>query len=205
MADPHRIESVETLREMFGEPSPIASGKVWPVLEPAARAFIAHAPFVVMATADAAGNVDVSPKGDHPGFVAVEDERTLLLPDRKGNKLVFGLQNILANPRVAQIFMIPGTNETLRVNGAAELTRDPAVCARLVARGQPALLAVRVSVEQCFFHCPKAFLRASLWKPETWVDYRVSFGEIFAPKYGGDAAMARQIDEALEKDARDNL
>ena len=205
MADPHRITDVETLREMLGAPSPIAQSKVWPTLEPSAQAFIAHAPFAFLATADATGRVDVSPKGDQPGFVAIEDERTLLVPDRKGNKLVFGLQNILANPHVSLIFLIPGTRETLRVNGRAELTRDPAICARLTARGQPALLAIRVTVEECFFHCPKAFMRASLWEPETWQPHRVSFGEIFAPKFGGDAAMARQIDEALEKDAKENL
>jgi hypothetical protein len=205
MTDPHRIDSVETLREMLGTPSPIATAKVWTTLEPSAQAFIAHSPFALLATADAAGRVDVSPKGDHPGFVAVEDERTLFVPDRKGNKLLFGLQNILVNPSVGLLFLIPGTNETLRVNGRGELTRDPAVCARLVARGAPALLAIRVTVEECFFHCPKAFLRADLWKPEAWSPHRVSFGEIFAPKFGGDAAMARQIDEALEKDARENL
>ena len=203
--DPHRIDRVETLHEMLGQPSPIASGKVWPTLEPSEQAFIARSPFALLATADAAGNVDVSPKGDHPGFVAVADERTLLVPDRKGNKLIFSLQNILANPRVSLLFLIPGTNETLRVAGRAELTRDPAVCERLTARGQAALLAIRVHVDECFFHCPKAFLRAELWKPDTWQPHRVSFGEIFAPKFGGDPSMARQIDDALEQDARDNL
>ncbi len=201
MADPHRIDSVETLRAMYGQVSPIARVKVWPRIEPSARDFIARAPFA-MSTADADGNVDVSPKGDAAGFVAVEDERTLLIPDRRGNKLVFGLQNILANPHVGLIFMIPGTNETLRVNGRAELTRDPDLCARLAARGQPALLVVRVTVDECFFHCPKAFLRASLWKPDTWAAYRVSFGDIFAAQLGGDAATARQIDDALEHDAQ---
>jgi PPOX class probable FMN-dependent enzyme len=205
MADPHRIDSVETLRAMYGQVSPIAQVKVWSRIEPSARDFIARAPFAVMATTDADGNVDVSPKGDGPGFVAVEDERTLLIPDRRGNKLVFGLQNILANAHVGLIFMVPGTNETLRVNGRAELTRDPDLCARLAARGQPALLVVRVTVDECFFHCPKAFLRASLWKPETWPGYRVSFGRIFAAQLGGDDTTARQIDEALEQDARENL
>jgi len=205
MTDPHRIDSVEALRAMYGKVSPIAQVKVWPRIEPSARDFIARAPFLVMATSDAAGNVDVSPKGDAPGFVTVEDEHTLLLPDRRGNKLVFGLQNIVANPHVGLIFIIPGTNETLRVNGRAELTRDPDLCARLAARGQDALLVVRVAVDECFFHCPKAFLRASLWKPETWAGYRVSFGKIFAAQMGGDAATARQIDEALERDARENL
>lgn len=205
MHDPHRIGSLDALREILGEPSPVTASKVWPTIEPAAAAFIARSPFALLATADAEGRVDVSPKGDRAGFVAVADERTLLVPDRKGNRLVFGLQNILANPRVALIFLIPGTNETLRVGGRAELTRDPAVCERLSARGQPALLAIRVDVEECFLHCPKAFMRASLWKPESWTPHRVSFGEIFAPKLGGDAAMARQIDEALAKDAIENL
>jgi hypothetical protein len=205
MADPHRIEDLATLRAHFGEPSPVTQMKVWSTLDPAAAAFIAASPFVLLATADAHGNADVSPKGDAPGFVAVEDDRTLLVPDRKGNKLVFGLQNILANPHVALLFLVPGTNETLRVNGRAELTRDPAVCERLAARGAPALLAIRVAVDECFFHCPKAFLRAALWRPDTWTPHRVSFGEIFAPKLGGDAALARQIDDALAADARDNL
>jgi len=205
MADPHRIADVETLREMLGTPSSIAQSKVWPTLDPSAQDFIAHAPFAFLATADVAGRVDVSPKGDHPGFVTVEDEHTLLVPDRKGNRLIFGLQNILANPYVSLIFLIPGTKETLRVNGRAELTRDPAICARLTARGQPALLAIRVTVEECFFHCPKAFMRASLWDPETWPNYRLSFGEIFAPKLGIDPAMAPQIDAMLEQDAKENL
>jgi PPOX class probable FMN-dependent enzyme len=205
MADPHRIDDVATLRELLGTPGLIAQNKVWGTLEPPARAFIAAAPFAFLATADAAGRVDVSPKGDHPGVVAVEDERTLLVPDRKGNRLLFGLQNILANPYVSLIFLVPGTNETLRVNGRAELTRDPAICARLVARGQPALLAIRVTVEECFFHCPKAFMRASLWSPDTWPRHRVSFGEIFAPVLGLDPAQAAEIDAALEKHAKDNL
>jgi PPOX class probable FMN-dependent enzyme len=150
--------------------------------------------------------MDVSPKGDAPGFVAVDDERTLLIPDRKGNKLVFGLQNILATGQIGVIFVVPGTTETLRVNGRAELTSDPAVCERLAARGQNALLAIRVTVEECFFHCGKALIRASLWKPETWPkDLRVSFGKMLAPKFGGDEALAEQIDRAIEDDYRENL
>jgi PPOX class probable FMN-dependent enzyme len=205
MSDPHRIDDVATLRAIYGAPSAIASIKVWPSLEPSAQAFIAAAPFALLATADAEGRLDVSPKGDQAGFVAVEDARTLLVPDRRGNKLVFGLQNILANPHVGLIFLVPGTNETLRVNGRATLTRDPAICQRLSARGQPALLAIRVTVDECFFHCPKAFVRASLWKPETWPDHRVSLGKIFAPQFGGDDALAKQIDEALAEDVRQNL
>src|SRR4030095_1817502 len=149
MVDPHRIDSVETLRAMYGQVSAIARVKVWSRIEPSARDFIARAPFAVMATTDADGNVDVSPKGDGPGFIAVADAGTVLVQDRRGNKLVSGLQSFLANPHVGLIFMIPGTNETLRVNGRAELTRDPEQCARLSARGQDALLIIRVTVDEC--------------------------------------------------------
>lgn len=204
--DAHRITTVTELRSLVGEPTPIAQGKVWSVLDPAVHELIRRSPFLLLATTDAAGNVDVSPKGDPPGFVVIEDERTLLIPDRTGNKLVFGLQNILENPHVGILFLVPGTNETLRVNGRAELTRDPAVLERLVARGRAAHLAIRVAVDECFLHCAKAFVRSELWKPASWPqDFRFSMGKVFAPKFGGGAAMEQQIDDALAQDARDNL
>ncbi len=201
----HRIETVEALRALIGESSPAVEMKINPTIDPFSRAFIERSPFVVLSTADRAGRLDVSPKGDHPGFVAVEDEATLLIPDRKGNKLIFGLQNILENPHVGVLFLLPGTNETVRVNGRAELTSDPAVLERLAARGAPALLAIRVHVEECFFHCGKAFLRAQLWKPETWAPQRVSFGKMFAAKVGGDEQMVAAIDEMIDEDYRSGL
>jgi hypothetical protein len=204
--DPHRITSVDELRSLMGEPSPIAQGKVWTTIDPGVHEFIRRSPFLLLATADAQGNIDVSPKGDPPGFVLVEDERTLVIPDRKGNKLVFGFQNILQNPHVGIIFLVPGTTETLRVNGRAELTRDPALLARLEARGQAAQLAIRVTVDECFVHCAKAFVRSSLWKPASWPqDFRFSMGKVFAPKLGGGDELAQQIDAALAQDIRDNL
>jgi PPOX class probable FMN-dependent enzyme len=204
--DPHRIASADELRATIGELNPMISLKIETGLNEVARAFVARSPFLLLATSDAEGRQEVSPKGDRPGFVAIEDERTLLIPDRKGNRLVMGLQNILRNPHVGTLFLIPGTPETLRVNGTAELTRDPAVCQRLAARGEPALLAIRVRVEECFFHCAKAFLRAELWKPATWPErQRISFGEMLVPKIGGDAKLAAAIDEAVEQDARTNL
>lgn len=204
--DPHRIATVEDLRATIGELNPAVSLKIEPSLNDPARDFIARSPFLLLATSDASGRQEVSPKGDQPGFVAIEDERTLLIPDRKGNRLVMGLQNILANPHVGTIFLIPGTPETLRVNGTAELTRDPDVCRRLTARGEPALLAIRLRIEECFFHCAKAFLRADLWKPASWPErQRVSFGEMFVKKVGGDEKVAAAIDEAIELDARTNL
>jgi PPOX class probable FMN-dependent enzyme len=204
--DPYGITTVEQLRARIGEPHPLIPHKLWPALEPAAIEFIKRSPFLLLATADTAGNMDVSPKGDGPGFVVAENETTLLIPDRKGNKLIFGLQNILANPHVGLIFLIPGTDETLRVNGTAELTADPATLERLSARGQPALVAIRVTVRECFFHCAKAFMRSQLWHPESWSQrYRISFGKMFASKLGGGEAMAQQIDQSVEEDYKNNL
>jgi PPOX class probable FMN-dependent enzyme len=204
--DPHRIGSVEALRAVVGPNIPGLQLKVQDHLDEFARDFVARAPFLVLSTADAEGRQDASPKGDGPGFVLLEDERTLVIPDRPGNKLVFGLQNILANPHVGLLFLIPGTNETLRVAGRAELTRDPALLERLSARGKPAVLAIRVHVEECFFHCAKAFIRSELWKPERWPErLRISFGRMLARKAGGDEKMADAVDAAVEQDYRTNL
>ena len=202
----HTIRSVEELREIIGEPNPVTPVKIFPELDATMQDFIRRSPFLVLSTADAEGHQDVSPKGDLPGFVAVEDAKTLLIPDRKGNRLIMGLSNILANPHVSVLILIPGTPETLRVNGRAELTRDPAICERLAARGQPALLAIRVRIEECFFHCAKAFLRSDLWKPASWPErYRISFGKMLAPRIGADEKVAEAIDELIAEDYRTNL
>jgi len=204
--DPHRLTSAEQVRAIIGEELPVVRAKLFRALDETAIGFIARSPLLLLATADAEGRPDVSPKGDGPGFVAVEDERTLLVPDRKGNRLIFGLRNILANPRVALLFLVPGTGETLRVHGSAELTADPKLLARLGARGQPALLAIRVRVDACFFHCAKAFRRSRLWEPASWAGpFRVSFGRLLAPKLGGGAELAASIDRAIEEDYETNL
>lgn len=207
MSDPHRIETVEQLRERMGHPSAAVTGKLDEHIDDFARAFIARSPFLVLATADADGRQDASPKGDGEGFVAVADERTLLIPDRKGNKLLMGLENILANPRVGLIFLVPSCEETLRVNGRAEITADPEVLASLAERGQDALVAIRVSVEEVFFHCAKAFRRSALWRPETWRPHRVSFGEMLAARIdrADDGELVEKVDAAIEQDYRENL
>jgi PPOX class probable FMN-dependent enzyme len=202
-ADPHAITTAEELRNLVGDVPPGFDLKVVDRLDPFAKDFLDHCPFLVLATSGDDGRLDASPKGDGPGFVLVEDDQTLAIPDRPGNKLVFGHLNILRNPHVGLIFMIPGTPETLRVNGRAELTRDPALLERLAARGRPAILATRVRIDECFFHCAKAFIRSNLWKPDRWEDrHRVSFGEIYG---AGDANAVRAIDKAIEEDYRDNL
>jgi uncharacterized protein len=206
MRDQHAIDTVDALCAIIGEVNPAVQVKINTAIDEFARAYIAVSPFIVLSTSDHAGRQDVSPKGDTPGFVGVENETTLLIPDRKGNRLVYGLQNIIENPHVGVVFMVPGTNETLRVNGTASLTNDPAVCQRLSARGQAAVLAIRVRVEECFFHCAKAFLRAQLWKPESWpANLRLSFGRMLAPKLGGDEKMVKMIDSMIDEDYRTNL
>ena len=205
-ADPYVIRDETGLRAAIGAEVPGMALKVERTLDADALAFLGRAPFLVLSTCDADGNLDASPKGDSPGFVHVEDASTLLIPDRPGNKLVFGHLNILRNPRVGLLFMVPGTSETLRVNGRAQLTANPDVLARLTARGKPAVLAIRVHIDECFFHCAKAFIRAQLWQPATWPAREpISFGRMFASKTGGDAATAATIDARVAADYRDNL
>jgi PPOX class probable FMN-dependent enzyme len=164
------ITSIEELRAVVEPPAPRARTllKERTTLDAHCRAFIAHSPFVLLATADANGRCDVSPKGDAPGFVHVLDERRLAIPDRPGNKRLDGMQNLLTNPHVGLIFLVPGRDETLRVNGRAWITRDPDILRRVAAQGKPPLLAVGVEIEQCFFHCAKALLRSRLWLHEKW-------------------------------------
>src|SRR5687767_11979328 len=139
MSDPYRITRVDEITEILGAPHELAPFKVLNALDEMTRDFIARSPFVVLSTADAAGNQDISPKGAPAGFVHVENERTIALPDRSGNTLPFGHRNILQKPHAAELFFIPGTPETLRVNESAELTRDPVLLERLHARGKPPL------------------------------------------------------------------
>jgi PPOX class probable FMN-dependent enzyme len=204
--DPHAIRDLDGLREIVGPGVPGLELKVLDALDPFAIDFLARSPFLVLSTSDAEGNLDASPKGDAPGFVLVEDEHTLVIPDRAGNKLVYGHQNILLNPKVGVLFLIPGTPETLRVNGSAELTTDPELLGRLAARGKPPVLAIRIRVEECFFHCAKAFMRSELWKPETWPErQKISFGRMLASRAGAGEDAVAAIDAAIETDYRDNL
>ena len=206
MSDKSQLATLDSVRSIIGEPHKVTPMKVMDALDEVSIDFIRHSPFLMLSTASADGQPDVSPKGDDPGFVKVVDPRCLWIPDRKGNKLIFSLQNILANPRIGILFLVPGTEETLRVHGTAELTSDPEILRELAARGQPALLAIRVAVEKCFFHCAKAFKRSQLWKPESWPSrLRISFGKLLAPRLGGDGALAKQIDDLVEADYKENL
>jgi PPOX class probable FMN-dependent enzyme len=206
-SDAHRIDTTERLRALIGEPGPGVELKLYDVLSDEARAYIARSPFLVLSTAGRDGHLDASPKGDLPGFVLVEDEHTLVVPDRPGNRLAYGLGNIIENPHVGILFMIPGTTETLRVNGSAELRSDPELLQQLAAHGKPAVLAIRVTVEECFFHCSKAFLRSSLWKAKSWPErQKISFGEMFARRIASDdPSLPQTIDKLIDDDYRTNL
>ncbi|MBY8871817.1 pyridoxamine 5'-phosphate oxidase family protein [Micromonospora sp. PLK6-60] len=162
------ITSPEELRELLGAPMPRSLAKERTVLHERDRQWLAASPFCLVATAGADGSCDVSPKGDPAGFVQVLDERTIAVPERPGNRRADGYRNILDNPHVGLIFLIPGRTDTLRINGRARLVRDAPWFDRMVVKGHRPVLAVEVTVEQIFYHCAKAFLRAELWRPETW-------------------------------------
>ena len=193
-----RVGTVEALRKIIGSPNEQVPLKIHRELNARAIEFIGKSPLLMLATSDAAGHPTVSPKGDLPGFVQVDDNRTLLIPERKGNKLIFSLTHILENPHVGLIFLVPGTGETLRVQGTAELLDDTARRATLAARGSPALLTMRVTVTECYFHCAKAFLRSDMWKPETWPEnMAISFGEEIAERGGLQREAIAEFDIAV--------
>lgn len=162
------ITTAAELRELLGEPSYRAATKVRPALHPRDREWIATSPFVVLATSDAEGHCDASPKGDPAGFVRVLDEHTIAIPERPGNRRADGYHNILSNPRVGVLFLIPGRKETLRVNGRARVLRDAPYFDDMIVQGKRPILAVEVAIEEIFFHCAKAVMRSSLWNPEGW-------------------------------------
>jgi PPOX class probable FMN-dependent enzyme len=162
------VTSEDQLRAVIGHPIQRVVDKVLPRLAPLHQQWIAASPLCVVATSDADGRVDASPKGDPAGLAHVLDESTVVLPERPGNKRADGYLNILANPHVGLLFLIPGRPDTLRVNGTARLVRDAPWFEDLVVKGHRPVLALEVHVEEAFFHCGKAFLRSQAWKPETW-------------------------------------
>jgi PPOX class probable FMN-dependent enzyme len=158
------------LREVLGEPSELVRNKVTDRLNELTRRFVERSPFVVVATGRPDGGLDVSPRGDPAGFVRILGERTLLLPDRPGNKLADTLTNLLADDRIALLFLIPGVNDTFRVNGRARIVDDPELLAASAIEGKVPRLGILVEVEEAYTQCPKALLRSELWNPERHVD-----------------------------------
>jgi len=164
------IDDEAALRALLGEPSPLVCAKLADRLVAETRPFVERAPFVLLATSDRAGRCDVSPRGDPPGFVRILDDRTLLLPERPGNRLADSLRNIVANPHVGLLFVVPGVGRHLRVNGRATLTTDRALLAPSAVEGKPPVLGILVDVEEAYTQCSKAFLRSQLWDPARFID-----------------------------------
>jgi uncharacterized protein len=163
------VRSEAELRELMGPPvAPPVVEKTLASLDRHCLTYIARSPFVLIASSDAAGRMDVSPRGDAPGFVRVLDEQTLVIPDRPGNQRFDTLRNLFQSPRVGLIFLIPGKRETLRVSGKAEVVRDPALLETMNAKGKVPALAIAVHVDEAFFHCSKCMIRSRLWQPEEW-------------------------------------
>jgi uncharacterized protein len=199
------ICSIAELHAHYGDVSTLAARKEIQHLDRHAREFIARSPFLVMSTADADGWPDASPKGDAPGFVVVEDDRHLLLPDRIGNNRVDGFKNLMTNPKLGLIFFVPGVDHTLRINGHARLLTAPDMCARFSVNGKPARAVVKILAEQVFFHCGKALIRSKLWQSEARQPTAglATLGAALADQIGG--MTAADAEEKVQESIRARL
>jgi PPOX class probable FMN-dependent enzyme len=181
------ISSVHELRALMGEPvSPAVVDKTLPALDKHCRNFISRSPFVLIASSDSSGRMDISPKGDAPGFVQVLDDVTLAIPERPGNQRFDTFCNLLESPRLGLIFLIPGKRETLRVSGTAQIVADPVLLESMSAGGKVPALALVVRVEEAFMHCAKCMIRSKLWEPEAW------------PALDGLPSLAQAMKDAMD-------
>jgi uncharacterized protein len=197
------ITDEQSLRGLFSAQTPLAVHKVQSSLDKYARAFVSRSPFLCIGTQDLQGKADVSPRGDPAGFVKILDRHTLAIPDRPGNNRLDSLVNILANPCVGLLFIIPGFDDTLRVNGQASLVRDPQILETMIVNNRAPKLAIVVRVSEVFMHCAKAFRRSHLWDPEHLQDRASmpSLSKIILDQTTGapgDAEEMRKIDDDLE-------
>jgi PPOX class probable FMN-dependent enzyme len=190
-SDPVEITSHDELRELLGPPIPRVATKERVFLHEYDKQWLAASPFCVIATAGADGRCDTSPKGDPPGFTLVLDDATIAIPERPGNRRADSFHNVLDNPHVGLLYLIPGRGDTLRINGRARLVRDAPFFDRMTVKGHRPKLALIVDIEEVFYHCSKAFLRSALWKSETW-------NPEAAPSRAQIAKSLERPDETLE-------
>ncbi|ARU06420.1 phosphohydrolase [Comamonas serinivorans] len=210
------LRTREQLRALYAQPGERALHKQLPALDPHATRFIAHAPFCVLASAGMASDgtagalLDASPRGGAPGFVKVVDAHTLWLPDAGGNNRLDTLENLLDDPRCGLLFMIPGMDETLRVNGLATLRDDAAACEAFAHERQRPKLVIEVAVREVYLHCAKAFMRSQLWQPDSWPPRSVmpTLNAMITDQIGAsaagpesEAAMRARYREQLEREA----
>ena len=199
------ITNHSELRTTYREPNERAHQKVLGRLDKHCRDFIAMSPLCIISSFGADGLADTSPRGDPPGFVATPDDKTLLIPDRPGNNQVDSLQNVIANPQVGLLFLVPGMNETLRVSGRAEIVTAEELLAPLSVNGRPPLSVLRVTVEEAFLHCGRALIRSRLWDPEARIDRSSypTYGQVLADQIRG--ADAEEIDASEDEANRERL
>ncbi len=194
------ITDAETLRALYGSPNPRSRDKVLSHLDPHCRRFIALSPFAVLSSTGPDGLGDVTPRGGAPGFVEIADDRTLLLPDRPGNNRIDTLLNVVAHPGVGLLFLVPGVDETLRVQGTAAIDTDPALLSRFAVGERAPKTALRITVREAYLHCAKALMRSRLWDPAARVERSVlpSMAEMMKDQLGL-AAKAETQDEMIAR------
>lgn len=207
MSDNYRIESIADLEAITGEPMDFLKDKVLPALDEIMTSFIARSPLAFISTLDSQGRVDVSPKGDPGGFVQVDDQGRLLIPERPGNRLTFGFRNLLANSQIGLIFIVPNERETLRIKGTASMHCDPQLLEAMAVKGKDALLYTRVDVTECFFHCGKAMIRSKMWQPDSWSATAPNNAMIenLSNVMGGDKEFEKALGAEIEKNYTEEL
>lgn len=201
--DPGRIVALEdeaALRALIGTPNEMGRRKQLSALDPHARTFIGHSPFVLIATSAGDGSCDVSPRGDAPGFVLVLGDRKLAIPDRPGNRRHDSFRNLFENPGIGLLLLVPGMEETLRINGRAQVVREAPWFDQMIVRSKRPLVAIVVDIDEVFFHCPKSFRRSQIWEPATWPERSAlpTLGQIFKDQISVEQT-ANELDCALEE------
>ena len=200
------ITTLEQLREIIDEPSKLVAEKAIDHIDAESRRFIEACPFFLLATSAADGSCDVSPRGDPPGSVLVLDDRTVAFGDRKGNRRLDSLRNIITQPQVGMLFLVPGMGETIRLNGTARIVRNAPYADRLTLRGVRPDLTIEISVVELYLHCAKAFKRSALWEPDSWPDRgELPTGGQLLRSQGEFAASARELDDYLADSYRTNM
>ncbi|MFN8356157.1 MAG: pyridoxamine 5'-phosphate oxidase family protein [Spirosomataceae bacterium] len=201
----HTITSEEQLRETLGYPSEIVTRKTINYIDEHCRSFIEKSPFITIATSDLAGNLDVSPKGDPAGFVKILDEKTLAIPDRPGNAKADTLTNVIKNPNIGLIFLIPGVRETLRINGEAKIVQDKWVLEQLIVDGKMPSFAIIVTVKEVFMHCAKCIIRSKLWQVDSAKQASVPSLAKVLVEHGKLEISVDELDGMIKNDEQTNL
>lgn len=199
------ITSEEQLRETLGYPSEIVTRKTISYIDEHCRSFIEKSPFITIATSDLEGNMDVSPKGDPAGFVKILDEKTLAIPDRPGNAKADTLSNIIKNPNIGLIFLIPGVRETLRINGEAKIVQDKWVLEQLNVDGKTPSFAIIVTVKEAFMHCAKCIIRSKLWQVDAAKQASVPSLAKVLVEHGKLEISVDELDGMIKNDEQTNL